>query len=203
MDGESWGHLAGRFGALRPGGPSKEDGAWVETILEPAEYALWARQPGHDRSHTAEVARQVEAALAGGPHAGDSRWPACALLHDIGRKLASGLSVPHRVLATLAGRATGGAVADWEEHRGWAPDRPLPPPPRARGHMIRMAGGRDEVAHWAGAHHDRARLDPPSCPPRWWRPWWRPTTTEVCKIGPNRHGSATCSPRGCQVPMSR
>ncbi len=25
--------------------------------------------------------------------------------------------------------------------------------------MIRMAGGRDEVAHWAGAHHDRARLD--------------------------------------------
>ena len=175
---ESWGHLAGRFfGALRPGGPGPEDRAWVETILEPAEYALWARQPGHDRRHTAEVARQVEAALAGGPHAGDSRWPACALLHDIG-KLASGLSVPHRVLATLAGRATGGAVADpgaggcppdkgavrrqrWQESRGLRRRVALYlRHPELGADMIRMAGGRDEVAHWAGAHHDRSRLDP-------------------------------------------
>jgi hypothetical protein len=180
--GESWGHLAGRFfGALRPGGPSPEDGAWVETILEPAEYALWARQPGHDRRHSAGVARQVESALAGGPHAGDSRWPACALLHDIG-KLASGLSVPHRVLATLAGRATGGAVADpgaggcppdkgavrrqrWQECRGLRRRIALYlRHPELGADMIRMAGGRDEVAHWAGAHHDRARLDPTLMP---------------------------------------
>jgi hypothetical protein len=25
--------------------------------------------------------------------------------------------------------------------------------------MIRLADGRLEVAHWAGAHHDRGRLD--------------------------------------------
>jgi hypothetical protein len=179
---ESWGHLAGRFfGALRPGGPSAEDRVWVEAVLEPAEYRLWARQPGHDQRHTAGVARQVAAALAGGPHAGDPRWPACALLHDIG-KLASGLSVPHRVLATLAGRATRGAVADpgaggrppdkgavrrqrWEEHRGLRRRIALYLRHAELGaDMIRMAGGRAEVAHWAGAHHDRARLDPTLLP---------------------------------------
>jgi hypothetical protein len=163
--GESWVHLAGRFfGALRPGGPSAEDRAWVEAVLEPAEYALWVRQPGHDRRHTAEVARRVEAALAGGPHAGDARWPACALLHDIG-KLASGLSIPHRVLATLAGRAAGGAVPDPGEHGGLRRRIALYlRHPEVGADMIRMAGGRDEVAHWAGAHHDRARLDPSLLP---------------------------------------
>jgi hypothetical protein len=162
---EPWGHLAGRFfGALRPGGPSEEDRAWVESVLEPAELALWARQPGHDQRHSAGVARKVEAALAGGPHAGDSRWPACALLHDIG-KLASGLGVPHRVLATLVGRATGGAVADWEEHRGLRRRIALYlRHPELGADLICMAGGRAEVAHWAGAHHDRARLDPTLMP---------------------------------------
>ncbi len=162
---DPWGHLAGRFfGALRPGGPSPEDRAWAEAVLEPGEYALWARQPGHDQRHSAGVARRVEAALAGGPHAGDPRWPACALLHDIG-KLASGLGIPARVLATLAGRATGGAVADWEECRGLRRRIALYlRHPELGADLIRMAGGRDEVAHWAGAHHDRARLDPALLP---------------------------------------
>jgi putative nucleotidyltransferase with HDIG domain len=162
---EPWGHLARRFfGALRPGGPSEEDRAWVESVLQPPEYALWARQPGHDRRHTVEVARQVEAALAGGPHAGDSRWPACALLHDIG-KLASGLGIPARVLATVVERGTGGAVSDWEEHRGLRRRIALYiRHPEVGADMVRMAGGRDEVAHWAGAHHDRARLDPTLVP---------------------------------------
>ena len=161
----AWGHLAGRFfGALRPGGPTEADRAWVESVLEPAEYGLWARQPGHDRRHSAEVARHVEAALAGGPHAGDPRWPACALLHDIG-KLASGLGIPGRVLATLVDRATGGAVADWEEHRGLRRRIALYlRHPELGADMIRLAGGRAEVAHWAGAHHDRARLDPSLLP---------------------------------------
>jgi hypothetical protein len=162
---EPWGHLARRFlGALRPGGPAEEDRAWVEAVLEPGEYRLWARQPGHDRRHTVEVARGVEAALAGGPHAGDSRWPACALLHDIG-KLASGLGVPTRVLATVVERATGGLVADWEEHRGLRRRIALyVRHPELGADLIRMAGGREEVAHWAGAHHDRARLDPTLLP---------------------------------------
>jgi hypothetical protein len=172
---EPWRHLAGRFfGSLRPGGPAPADRAWVETVLEPAELALWARQPGHDQRHTVDVARQVEAALAGGPHAGDTRWPACALLHDIG-KLASGLGVPHRVLATLVGRVTRGAVAarglggdlrkDREEHRGLRRRIALYlRHPEVGAGMIRMAGGRDEVAHWAEAHHDPARLDPTVVP---------------------------------------
>jgi hypothetical protein len=165
VNSQPWGHLARRFfGALRPGGPSPEDRAWVETVLEPAEFALWARQPGHDQRHSAGVARQVVEALAGGPHADDSRWPACALLHDIG-KLASGLGVPARVLATLVERATSGAVADWEEHRGLRRRIALYlRHPELGADMIRLAGGRTEVAHWAGAHHDRARLDPTLLP---------------------------------------
>jgi len=176
MAKQEWAHLARRFfGALRPGGPSAEDQAWVETVLEPAEFALWARQPGHDRRHSAGVARQVEAALAGGPHAGDTRWVACALLHDIG-KLASGLGIPARVLATLVDRATHGAVAArgtappttaaraaWvsEEHRGLRRRIALYlRHPELGAEMIQLAGGRAEVAHWAGAHHERARLDP-------------------------------------------
>ena len=160
MKRQPWGHLARRFfGALRPGGPSPADRAWVESVLEPAEFGLWARQPGHDQRHSAGVARQVEAALAGGPHAGDTRWLACALLHDIG-KLASGLGIPARVLATLVERATDGAVADWEEHRGLRRRIALSlRHPELGADMIQLAGGRAEVAHWAGAHHDRARLD--------------------------------------------
>jgi putative nucleotidyltransferase with HDIG domain len=162
---QPWGHLARRFfGALWPGGPSPEDRAWVEALLEPAEFTLWARQPGHDQRHSAGVARQVEAALAGGPHADDSRWLACALLHDIG-KLASDLSIPARVLATLVDRATGGAVADWEEQRGLRRRIALYlRHPELGADMLQLAGGRDEVAHWAGAHHDRARLDPTLLP---------------------------------------
>ena len=162
---QPWGHLARRFfGALRPGGPAPADRAWVESVLEPPEFALWARQPGHDQRHSAEVARVVEAALAGGPHAGDTRWPACALLHDLG-KLASGLGVFTRVLATLVGRATDGAVGDWEEHRGLRRRIALYlRHPELGADLIVMAGGRTEVSHWAAAHHDRARLDPTRVP---------------------------------------
>ena len=165
MKREPWGHLVRRFfGALRPGGPTPADRAWVESVLEPGEFALWARQPGHDQRHSAGVAQQVEAALAGGPHAGDTRWLACALLHDIG-KLASGLGIPARVLATLVGRATDGAVAGWEERRGLARRIALYLRHTELGaDMIQVAGGRAEVAHWAGAHHDRARLDPTLLP---------------------------------------
>ncbi len=161
MKRQPWGHLAGRFfGALRPGGPSPADRAWVESVLEPAEFALWARQPGYDQRHSAGVARQVEAALAGGPHAGDTRWLACALLHDIG-KVAAGLGIPARVLATLFGQATDGALADWEEQRGLRRRMALYLRHSELGEdMIQLAGGRAEVAHWAGAHHDEARLDP-------------------------------------------
>ena len=164
----SWAHLAGRFfGALRPGGPCPEDRRWVAGVLDPGELRLWERQPGHDQRHTVEVARRVEQALAGGPHAGEARWLACALLHDVG-KLTAGLGIAGRVVATLFARAAGGpaGLADWEERRGL----------RRRvalylrhgeigGDMIRLAGGRAEVAMWAAAHHQCSRLEPDALPP--------------------------------------
>lgn len=156
----SWSHLARRFfGALRPGGPDPAAMEWVRGVLEPAEFGLWERLPAHDRRHTVEVARAVESRLAGTPHAGDTRWPAAALLHDVG-KLASGLGVFGRVVATLAGMAGDWRLSVWEERRGF--------PRRVSQYlrhgeigadMIRLAGGRDEVANWAYAHHDRSRLD--------------------------------------------
>jgi hypothetical protein len=163
----SWAHLAGRFfGALRPGGVSSDDRRWVEGVLTPAEFGLWERQPGHDQRHTVEVARRVERALEGCPHAGETRWLACALLHDIG-KMAAALGISGRVMATLLAQAAGGPAGfgDWEERRGL----------RRRialylrhgeigGDMIRMAGGRDEVAMWATVHHQRSRLEPDALP---------------------------------------
>jgi hypothetical protein len=163
----SWAHLAGRFvGALRPGGASPDDRRWVAGILNPGELGLWERQPGHDQRHTIEVARRLEQTLDGGPHAGDPRWLACALLHDIG-KLAAGLGIPGRVVATLFAKAAGGpaGLGDWEERRGL----------RRRialylrhgeigGDMVRMAGGREEVALWATVHHQCSRLPPEALP---------------------------------------
>jgi hypothetical protein len=163
----SWAHLAGRFfGALRPGEVAPEDRQWVAGVLTPAELRLWERQPGHDRRHTVEVARRVERALEGGPHGGDPRWLACALLHDVG-KLAAGLGIPGRVVATLFAQAAGGpdGLADWEERRGLRRRIAL----YARhgeigGDMIRMAGGREDAARWAVAHHQRARLEAGALP---------------------------------------
>jgi hypothetical protein len=156
----SWSHLAQRFfGALRPGGPKPADVAWVRVVLEPAELALWERLPAHDRRHTVDVARKVESLLRGTPHEGDTRWPAAALLHDVG-KLASGLSVFGRVFATLVGMVGGWRLSAWEEFRGIR--RRISQYLRhgeIGADMIRMAGGREEVAAWALAHHDRSRLD--------------------------------------------
>ena len=155
-----WSHLAGRFfRALRPGGPGSADLAWVRAVLEPPELGLWERLPAHDQRHTVEVARKVESLLAGSPHAGDPRWPAAALLHDVG-KLASGLSVYGRVVATLVGMMGGWRLSAWEEFRGFR--RRISQYLRHAeigADMIRMAGGREEVAAWAFAHHDRSRLE--------------------------------------------
>ena len=80
-------------------------------------------------------------------------------------KLASGLGIPTRVLATLVGRATDGLVADWEEHRGLRRRIALYlRHPELGADMIQLADGRPEVSHWARAHHDRARLDPTILP---------------------------------------
>ena len=148
-------HLARRFvGALRPGGPRAADTAWVASVLTPEEHALWSRLPNHDRRHSVLVARRVEAALAETDAAGDPRWVAAALLHDVG-KLDAGLSVPGRVVATLAGGAAGHEWAEpWSTKRGFTRRVGLYlRHPELGATRIRVVGGREEAARWAAAHH--------------------------------------------------
>jgi hypothetical protein len=152
-------HLVGRFfRALRPGPPRSEDTAWVERILEPGELTLWRELPNHDRRYSIRVAKHVETRLAGTEHSGQSRWLAAALLHDVG-KLDAGLGVFGRSVATVMGAMAGTARVDrWTSMTGF----------RGRvgrylGHdelgaaRIHAAGGRDEAARWALAHHHRDR----------------------------------------------
>ena len=148
-------HLARRFvGALRPGGPAAGDVAWVATVLDPGELSVWARLPGHDRRHAVGVARRVETALAATDQAGDRRWLAAALLHDVG-KLDAGLGVVGRVGATLAGAAAGHGWADvWSTKRGITRRVGLYlRHPELGATRIRVVGGQEEAAVWAGAHH--------------------------------------------------
>jgi hypothetical protein len=144
-------HLVRRFfGALRPGAPQPGDVAWTESVLTPAECALWRRQPDRDRRYSIRVARRLEAELAGTEFACDHRWPAVALLHDVG-KLDSGLGVLGRSLATVVGalvppiRRSKGRFGRYQRHGEIGAE------------MIRAAGGRAEAAQWAAAHHHRDR----------------------------------------------
>jgi hypothetical protein len=149
------GHLSRRFlGALRPGPPSRAQQAWVAEVLSPAELGLWNRMPNHDRRHSAAVARRVEASLGGTAAAGDRRWLAAALLHDVG-KLDSGLGVYGRVVATLASAAAGRDTAElWTTRRGFTRRVGLyVQHPRLGADMIRVVGGTEEAARWAAAHH--------------------------------------------------
>jgi hypothetical protein len=152
-------HLVRRFvRALRPGPPRAEDVAWVEEILEPGELALWRELPSHDRRYSIRVANHVETRLAGTEYAGQLRWLAAALLHDVG-KLDSGLGVLGRTVATILGATVGRARVDrWTAATGLRRRvaRYLRHDERGA-ERIRLAGGRDEAAHWALAHHHRDR----------------------------------------------
>ena len=135
------------------------DRAWVSRILTPAELALWSGQSAHDRDHTLRVARRVERRLASTPHAGDTLWPAAALLHDVGKREAD-LTLLERAVATLASR-----VVSVERARRWIGSRIgirrrfglyLLHGEVGAG-MIRRAGGREPIAAWAEVHQgDRA-----------------------------------------------
>ena len=61
------------------------DRDWARSILTPAEFDLWSRLSDHDRRHTIQVARRVELRLASTAYAGDTLWPAAALMHDVGK----------------------------------------------------------------------------------------------------------------------
>jgi hypothetical protein len=149
-------HLARRFfGALWPGKPDPVDVAWVATVLNEREAAVWARMPNHDRRHSIRVARDVEAMLANTEYASDPRWVEAALLHDVG-KLDSGLGVFGRVLATLAGAAAGHDMAEpWSHKRGVTRQFGLYlRHPELGASRIRMCDGSREAALWAEAHQD-------------------------------------------------
>jgi hypothetical protein len=148
-------HLSGRFvRALWPGPPRAVDVAWVETVLTPAGFAMFRRQPNHDQRHAIGVARDVQARLAASEWADDPRWPACALLHDIG-KLDSHLGVCGRVVATVAGAAAGRDRAEaWSESRGFTRRVGLYlRHTELSADRIRLAGEPEVVAAWSAAHH--------------------------------------------------
>jgi hypothetical protein len=152
-------HLGRRFfRALWPRPPRAQDVAWVEGILEPDELALWHELPNHDRRYSIRVAKHAESHLAGTEYAGQSRWLAAALLHDVG-KLDAGLGVLGRSVATVIGTIAGPArVARWTSAPGFRgrAERYLRHDERGA-ERIRAAGGRDEAARWALAHHHRDR----------------------------------------------
>jgi len=151
-------HLARRFvRALWPGRPRDTDVAWVESVLTPAELAVWRRLPNHDRRYSIRVARRVERALTGTEHARDPRWPAVALLHDIG-KLDSALGVVGRAIATVAGamrpatRLSAGRFGRYLRHDDIGAD------------LLRGADARDEAVRWAAAHHHPDRFEATGIP---------------------------------------
>lgn len=147
-------HLTKRFlTSLVARPPDGEEEAWVASRLLPAEFDLWRRQNRYDRRHTYEVARRVEEALSGTPHAGGP-WPAAALLHDIG-KVEAEVGLVSRVVVTVAivvlGRPRVSAKArrpGWLGRAGRYADHP-----RLGAELVERAGGRPEVARWAGIHH--------------------------------------------------
>jgi hypothetical protein len=144
-------HLVRRFvRALSPGRPRDTDVAWVESVLTPAELAVWTRLPNHDRRYSIRVARRVEQLLSTTGFAHDPRWPAVALLHDVG-KLDSNLGVVRRAFATVAGavrptlRRSRGRFGRYLRHDEIGAE------------LLRAAAARDEAARWAGAHHHPER----------------------------------------------
>jgi len=153
--------------ALRRDADREADRAWARSVLRPSEYAIWIRQTAYDRRHALRVARRVEQRLAGTPYAGEARWVAAALMHDVG-KAAAGLSPLSRAAAAFVNR-----IVDLETARRWARSRPgrlgriglylIHGEVGAR--LIRDSGGREEIAAWSEAHQAEGIERVPGFPP--------------------------------------
>jgi hypothetical protein len=154
-------HLARRFfSSLRPGGPSAAETQWVGQVLTPTELAVWQQMRAIDRRESVQVARRLEASLAGGEYEGDERYVAAALLHDVG-KIDCRLGPIGRALATMAGGVAGHEMAPaWQKRGGIARRFGLYLRHDEIGAVrLQMAGARAEAAEWAGAHHHPERWD--------------------------------------------
>lgn len=157
-------HLQRRFfGSLRPGGPGRDESAWVASILLPGEWALWRELPGPDRRHSAAVARRVAATLGA-----DAARPvlAAALLHDVG-KLSSGLRTPGRVAATILGATAARdrqVAEEWRRSGGWRGRfGSYLCHPEIGAELLDAAGSDPVTIAWTREHHlppDRCTLDP-------------------------------------------
>jgi hypothetical protein len=159
-------HLVQRFfGSLWPGGPSAAGTAWATQLLTPNELALWRAMPAIDRRESVRVVRRLDAELAGGPHAGDEKYLAAALLHDVG-KIDCRLGPIGRALATMAGGVAGHEVAPAWQARGGIARRfglYLRHDEIGAG-RLRMAGARPAAIEWAALHHHPERWDTSSIP---------------------------------------
>jgi hypothetical protein len=148
-------HLAARFfSSLAPLPVRARDRAWVGGVLQPEELALWSRLSLADRRESIGVARRTELALADTEHAGDSRWIAAALLHDVG-KLDARFGPLRRAVATTAAGLFGPRVVEgWVDKSGFVRRCALYVFHDQLGaDRVRIAGGRGEAALWAEAHH--------------------------------------------------
>ena len=153
-------HLSGRFvRALWPGPPRADDLAWVESVLTPAGFVQFRRQPNHDQRHAIGVARDVQAPLAGTEYAGDPRWISAALLHDIGKLDCPSRRVRARRRRRCRARSSGREHAEaWSESTGFTRRVGLYlRHTELGGDRIRLAGEPEEAAVWSAAHHDPER----------------------------------------------
>jgi hypothetical protein len=146
------GHLIKRFlGSLWPVGPGRSAEAWVGSVLNEREHTLWRRMSRADRRHAAGVARRVEQTLGAGA---TPPVLAAALLHDVG-KVSAGLGTYGRVVATVAGAATGRTMAEtWTQGRGFTRRVGLYlRHPEVGADMLAMAGSDPLTVTWGREHH--------------------------------------------------
>jgi hypothetical protein len=159
-------HLAARFfSSFLPLPVTARDRQWVGSVLRPEELGLWARLSLADRRESIGVARRTEAALAGTEHAGDPRWLAAALLHDVG-KLDARCGPVRRAVATAAAAVLGPRMVEgWVDKSGFVRRCALYVFHDQLGaDRVRIVGGRVEAALWAEAHHRPAIWDATGIP---------------------------------------
>ena len=161
------GHLVARFfSSLVPLPVRAPDREWVATVLRPEELDLWSRLSLADRRESVGVGRRTEAALAGTDYAGDTRWLAAALLHDVG-KLDARFGPVRRAVATAAAAVLGPRVVEsWVDKSGFVRRCALYVFHDQLGaDRVKIAGGRPEAVLWAEAHHRPALWDATGIPP--------------------------------------
>jgi hypothetical protein len=161
------GHLVARFfSSLVPLPVRAPDREWVARVLRPEELDLWSHLSLADRRESVGVARRTEAALAGTDYAGDTRWLAAALLHDVG-KLDARFGPVRRTVATAAAAVLGArTVEGWVDKSGFVRRCALYVFHDQLGaDRVKIAGGRAEAALWAEAHHRPAIWDATGIPP--------------------------------------